>query len=286
MTVLARTRAELAEALADLPGRRALVMTMGALHEGHLTLVRRARELSDHVVASVYVNPLQFGPNEDFASYPRTLEADLELLTAEGVAVVFAPFDEEMYPREPLVRIDPGPVATVLEGATRPGHFAGVLQVVHKVMNLTCPDLAMFGRKDAQQLALITTMVDDLDMGIEIVPVEIAREPDGLARSSRNSYLSEEEHEIALALQAALRAGRDAATDGALPGEALAAAQDSLAEAVAAANGVIRPDYLVLVDPRTFTEVQPGATDGLLAIAAWVGTTRLIDNTPVTFGEK
>ena len=282
--ILARTRAELAEALGSLTGTRALVMTMGALHEGHMTLVRRAREAADHVVASVYVNPLQFGPGEDFEAYPRNLAADLDLLRGEGVAVVFAPSDEEMYPRAPLVRIDPGPVASVLEGATRPGHFAGVLQVVHKVMNLMAPDVALFGRKDAQQLALITTMVDDLEMGIEIIPVEIAREPDGLARSSRNVYLSDEEHRMALALQRSLRAGRDAATDGAEPDEALAAAREVLDLAVAESSGVIRPDYLVLVDPRTFTKVVPGTPDGLLAVAAWVGTTRLIDNTLVTFG--
>lgn len=277
--IIAATRAELAAALAQLPGRRALVMTMGALHEGHLTLVRRAREVADNVVVSVYVNPLQFAPGEDFDSYPRQLDADAALLAAEGVELVFAPTDAQVYPREPLVRIDPGPVGRILEGATRPTHFAGVLQVVHKVMNMVRPDLAVFGRKDAQQLALITTMVEDLDMGVEIVPVDIARDDDGVARSSRNAYLSAAEREQARALSRALAAGAAAAPAG--PEAALAAAAGLLG----AAAGV-RLDYLVLVDPTTFTEIRPGADTGLMAVAAWVGRTRLIDNRLLTLGPR
>lgn len=277
--IIGATRAELAAALAQLPGRRALVMTMGALHEGHLTLVRRAREVADNVVVSVYVNPLQFAPGEDFDSYPRQLDADAALLAAEGVELVFAPTDAQVYPREPLVRIDPGPVGRILEGATRPTHFAGVLQVVHKVMNMVRPDLAVFGRKDAQQLALITTMVEDLDMGVEIVPVDIARDDDGVARSSRNAYLSAAEREQARALSRALAAGAAAAPAG--PEAALAAAAGLLG----AAAGV-RLDYLVLVDPTTFTEIRPGADTGLMAVAAWVGRTRLIDNRLLTLGPR
>lgn len=271
------SRAELAEALEALPGTRALVMTMGALHEGHLTLVRRARALADHVIVSVYVNPLQFGAGEDFDAYPRDPAADLALLEPEGVDLVFAPSDAEMYPRPPLVRIDPGPVGSILEGATRPGHFAGVLQVVHKVMCLTGPDVALFGRKDAQQLALVTTMVEDLDLGARIVPVDIVRDDDGVARSSRNAYLSPSERVRARALVRALEAGRAAAGGG--PGAALAAARAVLD----AAEGVDL-DYLVLVDPATFTDLEPGAATGLLAVAARVGTTRLIDNALVPFG--
>ena len=275
---VARTRAELAEALTPLTGSRGLVMTMGALHEGHLTLVRRAGELADHVVVAIYVNPLQFGPGEDFDAYPRTLEADLALLEPAGVDVVFAPSDAEVYPREPLVRIDPGPVARILEGRTRPGHFAGVLQVVHKVMNLTRPDFALFGRKDAQQLALVTTMVEDLDMGVRIVPVEIVRDDDGVARSSRNAYLSAGERVQARALSRALAAGAAAAAAAGGPAASLAAARAVLD----AADGVDL-DYLVLVDPSTFTDLTVGAPVGLLAIAARVGPTRLIDNALVPF---
>lgn len=273
------TRAALAEGLAELAGTRALVMTMGALHEGHLTLVRRARDLADHVVVSIYVNPLQFGPNEDFASYPRDLEGDLALLEPEGVALVFAPTDAEMYPREPLVRIDPGPVARILEGRTRPGHFAGVLQVVHKVLNLTAPDVALFGRKDAQQLALVTTMVEDLDMAVRIVPVDIVRDDDGVARSSRNAYLDAGERVQARALSRALSAAAGAA------GEGLDAAMAAARAVLDGAEGV-RLDYLVLVDPTTFTDLAPGAGTGLMAVAAWVGPTRLIDNALLDFGGR
>jgi len=273
------TRAALAEGLADLAGTRALVMTMGALHEGHLTLVRRARDLADHVVVSIYVNPLQFGPNEDFASYPRDLEGDLALLEPEGVALVLAPTDAEMYPREPLVRIDPGPVARILEGRTRPGHFAGVLQVVHKVLNLTAPDVALFGRKDAQQLALVTTMVEDLDMAVRIVPVDIVRDDDGVARSSRNAYLDAGERVQARALSRALSAAAGAA------GEGLDAAMAAARAVLDGAEGV-RLDYLVLVDPTTFTDLAPGAGTGLMVVAAWVGPTRLIDNALLDFGGR
>ena len=181
VTEVARTKAELATALASLEGTSALVMTMGALHEGHLALVRAAREAADNVVVSIFVNPLQFGPDEDYEEYPRDLAADLALLGTVGVEAVYAPEAAEVYPREPLVRIDPGPVAALLEGKTRPTHFAGVLQVVHKVLNLVRPDMAFFGQKDAQQLALVRTMVADLDMPVEIRAVPIERDVDGLA---------------------------------------------------------------------------------------------------------
>ncbi len=316
MAKLTRTKTELKDALSNLEGGVALVMTMGALHEGHLSLVRAAREAASNVVVSIFVNPLQFGPNEDFEAYPRDLEADLALLDTVGVEVVYAPEVEDIYPRTPLVRINPGPVATIFEGKTRPTHFAGVLQVVHKVFNLVQPDVAFFGQKDAQQLALIRTMVADLDMPLEIRAVPIRREDSGLAMSSRNLYLSEEEAIEALALNQALVLGKDAAAHGATPAEALGVALRYLTEAPG-----VTLDYLALADPETFldlteqssdlpeesggiaedSEVEaPGTEDsvaenfgesaatskierGLLITAARVGPTRLIDNMEVEF---
>jgi len=280
VAVLTRTKDELHAALAELDGDVALVMTMGALHEGHLSLVRAAREAASNVVVSIFVNPLQFGPGEDYEAYPRDLDADLALLEPLGVAVVFAPGVDDMYPREPLVRINPGPMAEVLEGKTRPTHFAGVLQVVHKVFNLVRPQVAFFGQKDAQQLALVRTMVADLDMPLEIRAVPIQREESGLALSSRNSYLSDTQRIEALALNQALVLGRDAALHGASPEVALRTARDHLE----AAPGV-RIDYITLVDPDTFEAIdgEAAASRGLLATAAWVGSTRLIDNMEVEF---
>ena len=273
-----RSLAEARAARAALTGRVALVMTMGALHEGHLSLVDEARSRADHVVVSIFVNPLQFGPGEDFDSYPRDLDADLATLAGHGVDLVLAPDDEDVYPREPLVRIDPGPVATVLEGASRPGHFAGVLQVVAKVLSVVRPDVAVFGQKDAQQLALVRSLVDDLSLGVEIVGAPIRRDADGLALSSRNAYLSDTERTQALALVRALRAAEDAAEDGADARSPLRAARES----IAASDGVVL-DHLVLVDPATFLDVPADHRgDALVAIAARVGTTRLIDNLQIT----
>lgn len=252
-------------------------MTMGALHDGHAQLLRAGRETADVLVASVYVNPLQFGPNEDFDAYPRPLEDDLALLEREGVDIAFLPTDAEMYPREPLVRIDPGPIATILEGATRPGHFAGVLQVVHKVFNLVRPDMTFFGQKDAQQLALVKTMVEDLNMDIDVRAVPIKRDDDGLALSSRNSYLTPDERSQALAISAALRAGREAAESGATAADTLDTARSLFAEA----DG-IEVDYVLLVNPDTFEDLAPDETGrALLVAAAFVGPTRLIDNMEV-----
>lgn len=192
-TLLIRSRAELEAARAGRIGDVAVVMTMGALHDGHLALVRAARRRAKTVVVTVFVNPLQFGPNEDFARYPRSLEADLKLCEQAEADLVFAPPVEEVYPGgEPLVRIAPGPMGELLEGAHRPGHFAGMLTVVNKLINLTAPDYAFFGEKDAQQLALIRRMALDLNLPVEIVGVPTVREPDGLALSSRNRYLSAE----------------------------------------------------------------------------------------------
>ncbi|WP_461030984.1 pantoate--beta-alanine ligase, partial [Streptomyces sparsus] len=197
-------------------GRRAVVMTMGALHEGHAALVRSARKrvgADGHVVVTVFVNPLQFGAGEDLDRYPRTLDADLELAAAAGADTVFAPSVEEVYPGgEPQVRITAGPMGERYEGAARPGHFDGMLTVVAKLLHLTAPDLAFFGEKDAQQLALITRMVRDLNFPVEVVGVPTVREEDGLALSSRNRYLSPAERRIALGLSRALFAARDRLT--------------------------------------------------------------------------
>nr|WP_312892767.1 pantoate--beta-alanine ligase [Allostreptomyces psammosilenae] len=269
-------------------GPLALVMTMGALHEGHATLVREARRAAGPdgtVVVSVFVNPLQFGAGEDLDRYPRTLDADVELAGRAGADVVFAPSVEEVYPGgEPLVRITAGPIGERFEGASRPGHFDGVLTVVAKVINLVRPDLAFFGEKDAQQLAAIRRMARDLNLAVEIRGVPTVREPDGLAMSSRNRYLSAEERVTALALSAALRAGRDAAA-GAAPGQGARAAVEAAEEVLRRAEDAEPPlalDYLALIDPAGFTPAPPDHTGpAVLAVAARIGTTRLIDNLPL-----
>ena len=274
MTELVRTRAALAKVARS--GLVVLVPTMGALHDGHRALLRTARAVPDaRVVVSVFVNPLQFGPGEDLDRYPRTLEADLAVCEEEGVDLVFAPSAADMYPNgQPRVTVNPGPAGQVLEGEFRPGFFGGVLTVVLKLFSLVRPDIAVFGTKDAQQLALIRTMVADLDLGLSITAVTTVREPDGLAMSSRNRYLSAAERSTALALSRALRAGVSAAAAG--PAATLTAAQ-----AVLDAAPGLSVDYLALVDPETFAPVgvpAAGPGRGVLAVAARVGTTRLIDN--------
>jgi pantoate--beta-alanine ligase len=287
-TVLARTKAEFAALRAGLAGPVVLVPTMGALHRGHRALLRRARQVSGpagSVVVSVFVNPLQFGPAEDYGRYPRGLADDLAVCAEEGADVVFAPGPEEMYPAypaEPLVRVDPGPVGQLLEGASRPGFFTGVLTVVLKLFSLVRPDVAVFGQKDAQQLALIRQMSDDFNLGVSIDPVAIVRDSDGLAVSSRNAYLSPAERSAALALPRALGAGARAAAAG--PAAVRAAASGVLSEA-AAGNPPVLPDYLALVDPVTFAEADDGSGGpALLLAAARVGTTRLIDNAQLMLG--
>ncbi|HEX6472767.1 MAG TPA: pantoate--beta-alanine ligase [Streptosporangiaceae bacterium] len=283
--VIATTADELAGARATgaAGGPLVLVPTMGALHEGHRALIRRGRKLG-RVAVSIFVNPLQFGPNEDLDRYPRTLPADIEVCADEGVDLVFAPGPEVMYPREPEVRVRSGRMGAIVEGAARPGHFDGVLTVVLKLFNLVRPDVAVFGEKDAQQLALIRRMVADLNVPVRVESVPTVREPDGLALSSRNRYLSPGERRTALALSLALRAG--AATSGA-PAEILGAAQAVLDEA-AKADPPLRLDYLVLVEPATFTEVTSHHSGpALLAVAGRVGATHLIDNMPLTvFGSE
>ena len=280
--VVAKTRAELTAALAPTRkagGRVALVPTMGALHEGHAALVREAHRQTgsdDAVVASIFVNPLQFGPGEDLSRYPRTFDADLDLLAAEGVDVVFAPSVEEVYPGgEPSVTVDPGPLAEILEGRSRPTHFRGVLTVVAKLFGLVRPDLAVFGQKDYQQLVLVRRMVDDLCMGVDVVGAETVREPTGLALSSRNRYLDEEQKREALMLSQALRAAVEAASYGA--DHALAAARAVLRKTTG-----VDLDYLELTSPELGPPPETG--EARLLVAARVGTTRLIDNTALQLG--
>ncbi len=256
---VAATREELAAARAELTGRVAVVMTMGALHEGHATLVREARTHGDSVIVTVFVNPLQFGQGEDLDRYPRTLQRDLDLCEREKADLVFTPRPEVVYPDgPPLVRVAAGPLGDVLEGASRPGHFDGVLTVVLKLLQLTRANVALFGQKDAQQLAAIRRMVRDLDLPVEVVAVPTVREPDGLALSSRNTYLDDEQRVTALALSRAL------ATDDLAAGRALLDAEPGL-----------EPDYLARVDSTTFQDDPDG---DLLLVAARVGSTRLIDN--------
>ncbi|MBW1598952.1 pantoate--beta-alanine ligase [Streptomyces sp. JJ38] len=321
MTLL-HTAAELRR-LRTAEGRRGVVMTMGALHDGHAELIRTARAAvgpGGQVVVTVFVNPLQFGAEEDLDRYPRTLDADRVVAAEAGADVVFAPGTEEVYPGgEPEVRVSAGPMGERLEGEHRPGHFDGMLTVVAKLLHLTAPDVAFYGEKDAQQLALITRMVRDLNFPVEIVGVPTVREPDGLALSSRNRYLSRHERKVALALSRALFAARDRLTaEAALRARAAAAparegraaalakvgesrasadahalahATRGPSAALAAAQLVLDEargldvDYLALVDPADFTDVDDDFEgEAVLAVAARVGGTRLIDNIRLPFG--
>jgi pantoate--beta-alanine ligase len=280
--IVVRTREELAAAREKLTDVVALVPTMGALHEGHHSLLRKAKRNADHTVVSIFVNPLQFAPTEDLDRYPRDFDADLEMCAAQDVAIVFAPTKEVMYPTPPIVTVSAGEMGQRLEGATRPGHFDGVLTVVAKLFALTQPHKAVFGRKDAQQLALVRRMVTDLDLGVEILSVPLVRDRDGLALSSRNRYLTPQQREAALILPTTLSTTAQALEQGASPGQALTIAR----ALIASTDGVVL-DYVALVDPDTFenvTDVTGAAAErrAVLAVAARVGTTRLIDNVDVT----
>ncbi|MBN9629279.1 MAG: pantoate--beta-alanine ligase [Actinobacteria bacterium] len=264
---------------ADAPvGRVVLVPTMGALHRGHLRLVSRARDLGGLVVVSIFVNPLQFGPGEDLDRYPRTLDADVAAL--DGLAdLVFAPTAAEMYPQGPTsTRVTAGDVGRTFEGASRPGHFDGMLTVVAKLLNIVQPDVAVFGQKDAQQVHLVGRMVDDLDLPVTIAVVDTVRDDDGLALSSRNRFLDNDQRRAALALSQALAAGAEAAAGG-------VAAALAAASARVEAEPVVKLDYLAIVDQDTFLEADAGLQGpALLLIAARVGSTRLIDNAKITLG--
>jgi pantoate--beta-alanine ligase len=273
--IVAATRGELREAVgsragADAPLSLTLVPTMGALHAGHVSLLDVARARPGIVVTSIFVNPLQFGPGEDLGRYPRTLSADLELCRARGVDVVFAPTVAEVYPHgDPLVTIDPGPVGSILEGASRPGHFRGVLTVVAKLFGLVRPGAAVFGSKDYQQLVLIQRMVDDLCLDVQVIGAETVRDQDGLALSSRNRRLDATGRRAALAISRALFAGRAAQGNG--PDAVLAAAHEELGRTTG-----LDLDYLEL---RTSDLAEAGARGpSRLLAAARVGDTRLIDN--------
>ncbi|WP_041789628.1 pantoate--beta-alanine ligase [Microlunatus phosphovorus] len=256
----------------------AYVPTMGALHDGHLSLVRLARGIADVVIMSIFVNPLQFGPNEDYAKYPRTLERDLKKAKKAGVDLVFTPTVAEIYPAGRQVSVKAGAIGEVLEGAFRPGHFDGVLTVVLKLLNIVRPSVAIFGRKDAQQLACIRRMVRDLNVDVDIVGAPIVREEDGLAMSSRNRFLSPAERASALVLSASLRA----AAQEPAPAAALAAASRLLTVAVDA--GEIEVDYISVVNGTTMAPLPDDYTGpGLAVVAARVGTTRLIDNIELVF---
>jgi pantoate--beta-alanine ligase len=247
---------------------------MGALHAGHRSLLAAARAGNDLVVASVFVNPLQFGPAEDLAAYPRDRAADLAVLDAEGTDLVFLPPDDEMWPSPPDVRLAVGSLAERLEGLVRPGHLDGVATVVAKLLHLVGPSRAYFGQKDAQQLAVVRRMVADLAFPNQIVACPTVREPDGLAVSSRNAYLSPEERRRATALYRALSAGRAVFEAGGRdPAVVEAAARDLLEDAPG-----VEPDYVALVDPVTFEPVKQAEPRQVLATAARVGRTRLIDN--------
>ncbi len=281
-----RTRESLEDAYASVPqppvrsarASRAAVLTMGALHEGHIALIRAARgEVGPrgHVTVTIFVNPLQFGPGEDLERYPRTLKSDVQICAEEDVDLVFAPGPEVLYPTgEPEVRVDPGPLGSILEGAARPGHFGGVLTVVMKLLHLTRPDATFFGEKDYQQLTLIRRMVADLDLRVRVHGVPTVREPDGLARSSRNGYLSDEERALAGAVPAALAAGVTAADLGRSADAVVGAAELELMRVG------LNPDYVALTDPQLGPAPELGPARLLLATR--VGQTRLIDNTPVT----
>jgi pantoate--beta-alanine ligase len=274
-----RSIADFRRARGAVSGSLGFVPTMGYLHEGHLSLVRAAREANDHVAASIFVNPTQFGPNEDLARYPRDEERDLGLLRDAGVGLVFMPEAAEMYPEGAATTVDPGPVAEVLEGKFRPGHFRGVATVVLKLFEVVRPTRAYFGRKDAQQLVVIRRMVRDLNLCVEIVPMPTVREPDGLAMSSRNVYLSPSERQQALCLHRSLTLAQEMWTRGVRDADAYRSRMREVIEAEPAAS----IDYVSVANPETLAELERIQGPALVSLAVRIGKTRLIDN--VTLGE-
>lgn len=255
-------------------GKIAFVPTMGALHEGHCSLLREGRKLADNLVLSLFVNPAQFGPDEDFKKYPRDLEGDLAKAKACGVDAVFVPIAEEIYPEGSRTFVEVGVLGDLLCGASRPGHFRGVATVVLKLFNIVQPDIALFGQKDFQQLRVIEQMVADLNLPVQIVGMPIVREPDGLAMSSRNRYLSPEERKAALALPASLAHAQKLVGRGMRdPVEIVRSVRRFLEEA-----GPVRIDSVSLCDPKTLRPLSEARLPALLAIACLVGKTRLIDN--------
>ncbi len=275
MTRRLLTPAEVRAWRAQIVGPVGFVPTMGFLHEGHLALMRQAKAECGTAVASLFVNPLQFGPDEDFGRYPRALEADLTKLESAGVDAVFTPGVADLYPAGFDTRVEVGPLASLLEGAVRPGHFAGVATVVLKLLNIVQPRRAYFGQKDAQQCAVIRQVVRDLDVPLEVVVAPTVREADGLAMSSRNSYLGAEERTAATVLFRALSAAERTFRGGARDGEGL---RRRMAE-VLSAEPLARPDYVSVAHPETLAEISSEAGEGALAsLAVRIGGTRLIDN--------
>jgi pantoate--beta-alanine ligase len=258
-----------------LSGKRlGFVPTMGALHDGHLSLVRAAKQQSDVIAASIFVNPLQFGPNEDLSKYPRTFERDCELLEKEGVAFLFAPSVEEMYPEKSVTYVDVEGLSDKLCGRSRPGHFRGVSTVVAKLFNIVEPDIAFFGQKDAAQLAIIRRMVRDLNMPVEIVSGPIVREADGLAMSSRNAYLNSSQRKSALVLSRSLQHVNTIFEQGERNSAKLIAA----GKQILSDEPALKLDYIEVVDPDTLDPVEEIRGKTLVAVAGFSGTTRLIDN--------
>jgi pantoate--beta-alanine ligase len=274
VTSIERTRA--AVRAARRAGKRiGLVPTMGALHEGHLSLVRIAKARSDVVAVSIFVNPLQFGPKEDLAKYPRTFDRDCQMLDREGVDLIFAPAPVEMYPNPPATYVNVEGMSDRLDGASRPGHFRGVTTVVAKLFHIVAPDIAVFGQKDAAQVAIIKRMVRDSNFPVEIVVGPIVREPDGLAMSSRNAYLDAEQRQQALVLSRALRQVQQAFDKGERSVDRLI----DTGMTVFRELPTVRVDYFSVVDPDSLEAVAEIRSSALVAVAAYVGTTRLIDNT-------
>ncbi len=257
-------------------GSLALVPTMGFLHEGHLSLLDRAREQASAVAISIFVNPTQFGPDEDYEAYPRDLERDARLAAERGADFVFAPTAAAMYPGSPTITVDPGRLADRLCGLGRPGHFRGVLTVVLKLLHVLEPDVAVFGRKDFQQSVLVRRMIRELDVPTRIETAPIVREPGGLAMSSRNTYLSPSERRVALSLSRGLRLVRERFAAGERDPSALV----SLARATMETAGAV-VEYAEVVDPRELAGVEEASAEAVCAVAARVGSTRLIDNTPL-----
>jgi len=254
--------------------RIGLVPTMGAVHEGHLSLVRIAKARSDFVAVSIFVNPLQFGPEEDLAQYPRAFERDRQMLEQEGVDLIFAPTRAEMYPTPPATYVNVEGMSDRLDGASRPGHFRGVTTVVAKLFHIVEPDIAVFGQKDAAQVAIIKRMVRDSNFSLEIVVGPIVREPDGLAMSSRNAYLKAEQRQQALVLSRALRQIQQIFDKGERSANRLIETGLAVLREVPA----VRVDYVSVVDPDSLEPVADANSSALVAVAAYVGTTRLIDN--------
>jgi len=268
------TIADTRSAIAQLPPSLALVPTMGALHEGHLSLIRAARRDSSSVAVSIFVNPTQFAPGEDLARYPRTFEADCELLKREGVDLLFAPSPEEMYPsRTPSTFVEVPGVSDRLDGVSRPGHFRGVATVVAKLFHIVQPQTAYFGQKDAAQVAVLRAMVRDLNLPVDLRVCPTVRDADGLALSSRNRFLSASERTSALAISRALRHGQSLVEAGANTKVVLPVMRDILDNTPG-----LRLDYLEIVHPDTLLPNPSARPPALIAVAAWVGTTRLIDN--------